>query len=348
MPFLNIILEPDGSVGFCRHKGTNHRLGNIKEQNWSEIWNGPAVKQWRKEFLEGKPVICAQELNERGCNLCPELAKLTPDNRDYYQETLDHPPLRFTANLNGQCNLKCQICDVWELPNGYYTEENFWAPARKEVFPFIKEMDLLSGEPLIQTDTFKLIDEVSKVNPECKWTITTNAHWSLNQKRKDYLDQITIKNLILSVDSLNPEVFSKVRSPGNLATVLKTIDDLIDYEQNRIERKLSALSMNLNFVVQKDNWTEVAQVIHFCLDKNIHPFVSFCYLPREYSLLSFNLDQRIKILQYYIETLTWGELTLTRRVTMPLLHSLPKLERYEALSALEKKKIKYENTKIKK
>ena len=34
MPFLAIILEPDGSVGFCRHKGTKHRLGNLAEQTW--------------------------------------------------------------------------------------------------------------------------------------------------------------------------------------------------------------------------------------------------------------------------------------------------------------------------
>lgn len=343
MPFVNIILEPDGSVGFCRHKGTDHRLGNLKENTWQEIWNGDAVKKWRQEFINGRPHICAQEISEVGCNLCPELSKLSPMNREDYREQMNRP-LRLTANLNGMCNLKCQMCDVWELPNGLYQEENFWAPARKDLFPFLEEVDLLSGEPFIQEDTFKLIDEITNVNPNCLWSITTNAHWKFNERRKSYLERIKIKNLILSIDSLKPDIYHKIRKPGNLETVLKTVDDLVIYDQQRIANGLGSMNMNLNFVVQKDNWTEVAHLIHFCLEKNIHPFVTFCYLPKEHSLLGHSLKKRIEIIRYYLETLTWGELTLIRRITTPLLHSFPKLERYEALSALEKKKIKYENT----
>ena len=344
MPFLNIILEPDGSVGFCRHKGTDHRLGNLQNNSWQEIWNGDAVKKWRKEFLDGKPQICSSNIKNTRCNLCPELSKLSPDNREFYQEEVLRPK-RLTANLNGMCNLKCQMCDVWQLPNGLYTEENFWEPARKDLFPYLEEVDLLSGEPMLQQDTFKLIDELSALNPECLWSITTNAHWKLNNQRIQYLDKIKIKNLILSVDSLNPEVYHKIRTPGNLQTVLSTIDDLVVYDQNRIERGLTSLNMNLNFLIQKDNWTEVAQAIHFCLEKGIHPFITFCYRPSEHSLLGLSTKERIEIINYYLETLSWDELTLIRRVTSPVISSLPKLERYEALMALEKKKIKYENTK---
>ncbi len=344
MPFVNIILEPDGSVGFCRHKGTDHRLGNLQESTWQEIWNAKAVREWRREFLEGTPRTCSSEISEVGCNLCPELSKLSPIHREDYSEQMERP-LRLTANLNGMCNLKCQMCDVWELPNGNYREDNFWAPARVELFPHLEEIDLLSGEPFIQEDTFKLIDEVTKVNPECLWSITTNAHWKFNEKRKSYLDKIRIKNLILSIDSLKADIYHKIRRPGNLKTVLETVDELVAYDQQRMGQGLGSMNMNLNFVVQKDNLTEVAQVIHFCLEKNIHPFITFCYIPKEHSLLSYDVKKRIEIIQYYIETLTWGELTLIRRITTPILHSLPKIERFEALSALEKKKIKYENTK---
>ncbi|MAF78470.1 MAG: hypothetical protein CME60_09925 [Halobacteriovoraceae bacterium] len=343
MPFVNIILEPDGSVGFCRHKGTDHRLGNLRDHTWKEIWNGEAVKKWRKEFLDSNPKTCTQEIKDIGCNLCPELAKLSPHSKEDYHVEMNRP-LRLTANLNGQCNLQCQMCDVWQLPNGYYQEDNFWSPARSELFPFLKEIDLLSGEPLIQQDTFRLIDEVSELNPDCLWSITTNAHWSFNQKRKDYLNKISIKNLILSVDSLNPDVYAKIRKPGNLSVVLKTIEDLVHYDKERIETGLGSMNMNLNFLIQKDNWTEAAEVIHFCLKRNIHPFITFCYTPSEYSLLDLSEEKRIEILHYYLNTLNWGELTLIKRITAPLIHSLPKMAKYEALTALEKKKIKYENT----
>lgn len=321
MPFVNIILEPGGDVGFCRHKGTEFIFGNIQNSTLSEIWNGEKIKSWRREFISGEIKTCSKELHDQQCNLCPQLntmqAKVT------LNEEQSFPPLRLTANLNGKCNLECQMCHVWQLPNGFYTEENFWKPGREEMFPHLEEIDMLSGEPLIQADTFKLIEEVSSLNPDCLWSITTNAHWNLGKKITDALDKIKIKNLIISVDSFEVESYAKIRKKGNLSIVLKTIEDLIVYEKDRVSRGLSPLSMNLNFLIQKDNWKEVKSAIDYCLERNIHPFLTFCHEPLEYSLLSLELSERIDILNYYLDNLTWDYLTQIRRITVPLLESLP-------------------------
>jgi cyclic pyranopterin phosphate synthase len=327
MPFVNLILEPDGSVGFCRQKGTEFTFGNIKDRSIWDLWNCEGVQNWRQEFLSGNVQICKQEIRDRMCNNCSQLNTL--QKQLIPQIKMPNRIKRLTANLNGACNLKCQMCNVWKLPNGFYTEENFWRPASLEIFPYLEEVDMLSGEPFIQADTFRLINSISKINPTCRWSFTTNAHWKLTSKVKDCLNQIDIKNIIISVDSFIPEIYYKVRFPGNLHFVLENINRLIVYNDERISQGLSNLNLALNFLVQKDNWLEVKNVIKFCLTRNIKPFITFLYEPSTFSLLTLPEKEREKILHYYLEELSVMELAHLRRVVMPLINSSRGTRKYE-------------------
>lgn len=334
VPFSTIILEPDGKVGICRHKGTEFPIGHIQENSISEIWNGPKAREWRKSFLEGGTGFCTQEIAHRHCNLCPGNNELLDDIE--LSEVQTSPILKLTANLNGKCNLQCQMCSVWKKPNGLYGEDNFWKPARVEIFPFIKEIDLLSGEPFIQADTYRLIDEIHPINPECIWSFTTNAHWKLTDKVKDKLDKIKIKNMILSVDSFDNETYHKIRYPGNLSTVLDTIDDLLAYNKTRLERGLSEMRMSLNFLVQKDNYQEIGNAIDFIESKKISPFISFTYLPIEHSLLDFPESKRMDIVLELLNMTTY-KILRSMRVINPLIDSLKGINKAQALTILQTK-----------
>lgn len=184
---------------------------------------------------------------------------------------------------------------------------------------------MLSGEPFIQPDTYRLINEVSAVNPNCQWTFTTNLHWRLTDKIKSSLDKIIIKNIIVSIDSLNPDVYSKIRKLGDLKFVLKNIDELIKYQDIRIETRKSGLQIRLNFLTQKDNWFELKEIIQFCLNKKIIPFITLLHNPLDFSILNLDHDERIKILNFYFQTLNREELLLTQRVLKPLIRSLNKI-----------------------
>jgi cyclic pyranopterin phosphate synthase len=329
MPFVNLILEPNGEVGFCRQKGTEFTFGNIQENSIWEIWNGERVRAWRREFLEGNIHTCSQEIKHRACNLCPHLNEMRP-----YASVKEFQPnkiLRLTANLNGRCNLQCPMCDVWKLPNGFYNEDNFWKPARKEIFPFLKEVDLLSGEPFIQADTYKLMREISTLNTEVKWSITTNAHWRFSDFIVNHLDLIQIKHIIFSVDSLIPEVYSKVRSPGNSEIPLQCIQDFKKYNQSRLARGLGSINFKLNFVVQGDNWQEVGKVIDFCLENSIGPFLTFLYAPESLSLLNESVQKREEILSFFLGSENLKNKQYLGRVIAPLLDSLSQFSRAFAL-----------------
>lgn len=333
MPFVTIILEPDGQVGICRHKGTKFPFGNLREQSIKEIWETERLQAWRTELITKNPGICKTELIDRKCNLCPEMNKLLP----YAEITNTKNPkiLRLTANLNGKCNLQCQMCDVWQMPNGYYTEENFWKPAREMFFKEILEADLLSGEPFIQKDTYRLIDEISEVNPACSWTFTTNMHWVLNKKIEDSLNKIKIKNIIISIDSFEEATFAKIRKLGNLNFALKNIDALLEYEKRRINLNLTPLTIRLNFLLQKDNRFELKNVFSYCKSKGIIPFATFLYEPVQFSMLTAPECERIEVLEYYFRELSKEEILLSMRVIRPILKSLEKINYRSMMLALD-------------
>lgn len=328
VPFTNIILEPDGSVGVCRQKGNHFSVGNIKDNSIVEIWNNQKMRNWRREFLHGQPSTCKVDIKHEQCNRCPSNNQLLPFVE--FDEIQHGKILKLTANFNGRCNLRCRMCDIWQLPNGFYDEINFWGPAKEEIFPFLREIDMLSGEPLIQADTYRLINEVVKVNPDCEWTITSNIHWAFNHKIESYLSKIKLKTLIVSIDSLVPEVYALIRPQGNLSRVLKTLDDLLMYRDT-----VKPFNIRLNFLVQKDNWMEVFNAIDFCYEKSINPFLTFLYDPLKFSLLSEEPDTRKEILDHYFLRMNKRQAVHLKRVLMPLIDSLTKIERANYLLTLQ-------------
>ncbi|TNF24532.1 MAG: radical SAM protein [Deltaproteobacteria bacterium] len=337
VPFTNIILEPNGDVGVCRQKGTEFTVGNLRENTLEEVWNGETIRKWRREFLDNKVSNCSSEIKYKKCNLCPQNNQLL----DYveYSEVQSNLPIKLTANFNGFCNLRCQMCDVWEMPNGFYTEENFWSFARKDLFPGLHEIDMLSGEPFLQNDTWKLIDEVSSINPDCKWTITTNAHYQLSEKMKNELNKISFKNLIISMDSLDDETYAKIRKRGQLKTVRETLNDFLSYQKERMENGLSSLSIKVNFLIQKDNWREIKNMIQFCEDREISPFITFCHIPSEHSLLDLSDDERMRIIRSWLGDMDYQTLAKAGRVIRPMVDSLSGIDRAEVLSLIQSLKM---------
>lgn len=335
VPFTTIILEPDGKVGMCRHKGNDFPIGNIKENSIAEIWNGEKARKWRREFLEGKPQNCAVEVKHRHCQHCPENNKLLDDIE--VSEIQTRPILKLTANFNGKCNLQCQMCDIWKLPNGLYNQINFWEPAKRDIFPYLKEVDMLSGEPFIQADTYRLIDEISSINPDCQWIFTTNAHWKLTAKIKNDLNKIKIKNIIISLDSLEEKTYYKIRYPGKLKFVLDNIENFLIYNEGRQASGLNRIRFMLNFLVQKDNWKEIPQAIRYCEERGIVPLITFLYEPSEFSLLHIHEDERFNIMEEILHELSPSEVIRTMRVISPLIESMSGVNRASALLSFKDK-----------
>jgi cyclic pyranopterin phosphate synthase len=324
VPFTTLILEPDGTVGSCRMKGTLFTVGDLRHQTPDEIWNGPKLREWRRQFLQGDPVFCQKEVRCNACHLCPDYNSLLPVTEA--REELSSGPLRLGLNLNGRCNLECQMCHIWKEPNGLYDEWGLW-PKVLEMASKAKEIELFSGEPFIQKDTYRLIEALSQSNPDCLWTITSNGHWILTDKIKEALDKIDVKHLTISMDSLNPETYAKIRRKGRLQMVLDNLKRLQEYDHSRLERGLPSLSLRISFAVQKDNWKELGDFHEFGKKMNLPIFRAFVYEPKSCSLLTLSPSEKEELLDFCRNTLTKEQWLHSRRAIVPVMDSLPAVDR---------------------
>lgn len=268
IPFLQLQMNPFGNVSACCFSG-EYNVGNVNDSSIEEIWNGEKIRAWRREFIEGKPKICSSALQSFRCHenyrhLIPKVA---------LSEFQDVLPRRLDLRLNGQCNLECVMCDVWRDPNGVYEQSDFWKIGPERIFPYLLEIDMLGGEPFIQRDTYRLIDAVSIVNPDCTWGFITNAQYNFNDRLRSTLDKIKLRHIHVSLDAIRPETYASIRKNGNFAMALRTLDAYIDYRRIRAVRDGKEFVIFSSFCVQRGNWRELPQFLNFCKEKRISPIV---------------------------------------------------------------------------
>ena len=280
-PFSQLLLQPSGRVSpCCYHFGID--LGDLKRSTLADVWNGKGARALREEFLSGNIRKCKSRIHNLGCNRFFDRFKMDAQ----LAVVQDRPPLRLDVRLNGHCNLSCVMCDVWQQPNKVYEETGFWSEGPEHIFPFLQEIEMLGGEPFIQADTFRLIKAVSLHNENCLWSFVTNGHYHSHKKILDALAILRIRQLQVSLDSLNPEVYRAIRKGGELALPLASIKKFAELRDVR-EREGNQIRFVLSMCILQQNWREIPSFLEFCREWRAVPDLQFAFYDpsRESSLL---------------------------------------------------------------
>jgi MoaA/NifB/PqqE/SkfB family radical SAM enzyme len=289
IPFLALQMNPLGNVSACCYSN-EYNVGNVKDQSLEEIWNGEKLRNWRKEFLTGDIKICAQAMKDYQCHKMWDHLK----SQAVPAEVQTAMPRRLDLRLNGQCNLECIMCTVWQEPNHLYDVSDFWDIGPEKIFPYLMEVDMLGGEPFIQKDTYRMIDEVSRVNKNCTWGFITNGQYNFNDHMRSYLDKITLRHIHISLDAIHPDTYAKIRLKGQLEKTLRTIDGLLSY---RKERNLH-FAIFASICIQKDNWRELGDFVRYCEERSVQPILQYIVQRPALALTSLELGERKEAFSY--------------------------------------------------
>ncbi|PIP91237.1 MAG: hypothetical protein COW01_06190 [Bdellovibrionales bacterium CG12_big_fil_rev_8_21_14_0_65_38_15] len=278
IPFIQLELSPLGSVSACCFSG-EYKVGDVADQTIEEIWNGEIIQTWRNEFLTGDIKICEKAIKNFGCQKNYQHLNHLVE----YKVIQSKMPQRLDLRLNGKCNLECVMCDVWSQPNGLYDKSDFWSIGPEKIYPYLKEVDMLGGEPFIQKDTFRFIEEVSKINKDCTWGFITNCHYRISKQLRDGLDGLKIRHIHLSMDAITTKTYAAIRLKGDFERVLETV---MDYVSIRNEREIQGRGFTLfaSICVQRDNWHELPEFLNFCDKHRIQPIVQELIGKHELSL----------------------------------------------------------------
>ncbi|MBI2985672.1 MAG: GTP 3',8-cyclase MoaA [Deltaproteobacteria bacterium] len=140
------------------------------------------------------------------------------------RDTYDRPVKDLRISVTDRCNFRCTYC----MPFDDYE----WAD-KKEILTFeeiarlaslfvqlgVDKIRLTGGEPLLRRGLEKLIRKLSSLNGVKDLCLTTNG--SLLAEKVYALQFAGLKRVNVSLDTLNPEKFARIRRRGNLAKVLE-------------------------------------------------------------------------------------------------------------------------------
>ncbi len=247
-PFVQMLLSPTGKLHpCCYHFG--YKLGSAAASSWDQLWNGLPMQRLREDSLcQGK--ICRSRIKNLACHkhFTHWEGKVS---LDVVQKS---PPKRLDIRLNGACNLRCIMCDVWQQPNQVYDNSSFWTEGPQNIFPYLEEVEILGGEPFIQQDTFKLIDAIVAIQPHCRFSFITNGLFLNRTKVFSTLSRIKLHKIQVSIDSFVSKTYQKIRRGGNLDLLLnnlKDLENLLDQPQFANTRKVASMC------ILQQNWQEV-------------------------------------------------------------------------------------------
>lgn len=281
-------LRHDGNISPCCYLYEDSVL-KAGESSVMEAWNSEAMREFRIEQLSGVPKRCEVYTRSLSCEEDFEKWRSTT--------TLDirraAPPRRLDIRLSGECNLRCVMCDVWKHDKSPYTEENFWAHGPKEIFPFLEELDIVGGEPFVQEHTFRLIEEVGKVNPGVRFGFITNGQWEWAGRIEKALSSVRISFVQMSLDSLAPESYAKIRREGTLEKSLRALDALIEL------RKRKPFTLAVSQLLSSMNWRELGSFAAFAKARGLAPRWQLLREPAKISLKNADKNQRQEAGDYW-------------------------------------------------
>ena len=165
--------------------------------------------------------------------------------------------------VTDRCNLRCQYCmpahgiDIVDRKE-LLTFKEMYRITRVLSELGVNKVRLTGGEPFVRKDFIKFLEMLSFNDQLDEINITTNG--ALISKHIEKLEELNIKSINLSIDSLSKENFAKITRRDVFVEVYKTLEALEN----------SALNLKLNVVVQSGvNTHEIKDFIELTKEKNI-------------------------------------------------------------------------------
>lgn len=179
---------------------------------------------------------------------------------DRYGRVIDY----LRVSVTDRCNLRCVYC----IP-----EDGVELTTHEELLSFdeiyrvcsvmaamgLHKIKLTGGEPLIRRDLDKLVKKLKETPGIEQVTLTTNG--VLLEEKVDDLVKAGIDAITVSIDSLNPQLFSQITRRNELDKVLKGLEKAYQY---------SNISVKINCVPMGIEGQDLIGLASIAKDKNIH------------------------------------------------------------------------------
>lgn len=168
------------------------------------------------------------------------------------------------VSLTDRCNLRCRYCMpergvVWKPHDEILTYEEIVRFARIAVEQGISKIRLTGGEPLVRGGVVDFVEQLMALPGIESVAMTTNG--TLLPRFADALYAAGLRRVNISLDSLDPAVFSEITRGGRLDEVLAGIESAFQAGFDPVK---------LNVVVVRSLNQDLCEFARLTFDKPLH------------------------------------------------------------------------------
>lgn len=167
-------------------------------------------------------------------------------------------------SVTDRCDLRCTYCMAEKMT--FLPKSDLLDPAELDqvasafIARGVRKIRITGGEPLVRRNIVEIMERISRHLGDGLDELTLTTNGTQLQKHAEVLVRIGVKRINVSLDSLNPETFSRVTRGGRLAQVLGGI----------AAAQSHGLKIKLNVVVLKqDNMGELPSMIEWAHKRDI-------------------------------------------------------------------------------
>ena len=252
-PWTTFTITADGSMVpcLCGLWNTVGSIGNMINQDVREILQSKKLKDFKNTILDQSFVHCT--------NICPQLPILPDVDTLEMDSDQFFLPKTLLLSIDQNCNLKCASCRT----------ENIFSKKRNKNADIILEKiqkTFADKQVTLQCDGFGDVfasesykNFFGNIDKNFNLHIITNGN--LITKNQNLIEKLSnqILSVDVSVDAATSETYSNTRGG--------VFDKVIDGIQLLTEKKIK---VNLSFVVQEKNYTEVMPAYELAVKLGCH------------------------------------------------------------------------------
>lgn len=319
----SIYIGPDGNaIPCCFNRNTVY--GNILSAPYSDIENSPIrielkEKLRRNDFSMGCH-YCRQAIESKNYKAAGSLTYDLP----WFRKR--HFPCFMEFELDTFCNLDCRMCppELHSRKPGEVNEDIII----QTIQPLLSRLQwakFYGGEPFLIKSYYRIWNEIIKSNARCRIIVQTNGT-VLNGTIKELLNAGNFR-LSVSIDSLNPENYERIRKGAHFEN---TWNNLLFFIEHSHQKKKP---LNLSVCPMTDNLQDIPELIQFALKNRLYLYFNLLQYPRQLSPKYMPPEELRKRIDEYKKLRIPSWTIRQREVKMHFLSLIRQLELWQKISS---------------
>jgi putative metalloenzyme radical SAM/SPASM domain maturase len=189
------------------------------------------------------------------------------DSENSVLPALRNHPTKLFVETTTRCNMKCQMCVKQTMGSGL-VEGDLSMATFEAIEPALANAEALIlngiGEPLLHNQLEVFIQRAKGLMPKDSWVGFQSNGLLLSETRALSLVKAGLDRICLSLDSICPDTFKKIREGGEVEDMEKAFKSL---EKARKCCPDSGLRIGVEFVVMRDNVHQLPDVLRWAASR---------------------------------------------------------------------------------